>query len=483
MNQISSWCHHNKIQRLCNDSRHCHPGDCFVAYKTSAVDRRDFIDQVIASGASAIIYEANQADSRLADLAVPSLAISNLFQCLSEVAEAVYGNASRDMLTIGVTGTNGKSSIVYYLAQAFTLLKQSAAMIGTFGNGFIDHLALTENTTPGVIEAYRLLAEFKQQGADVVAMEVSSHALVENRLDGMSIDTAVFTQLSRDHLDFHGSMQAYAQAKQQLFEWPDLSCAVFNIDDSYGRQWASLYVETMNVIATSCDKSNDWPGDIIQLIDASMGERDTALIIATPWGELSTSTILLGDFNIANLLSVIAVLGSQGISLVQMQSIIPQLQPAPGRMQVYGGGKVARVVVDYAHTPDALQKALQALRPYCQGRLWCVFGCGGDRDQGKRPEMAAVAGQYADQIVVTNDNPRTESPQVITDEIMAGFKKADNVQLVHEREKAIALACQQAHINDIILVAGKGHESYQIIGNDRIAFDDREVVQRCLQGE
>ncbi|MDF1654204.1 MAG: UDP-N-acetylmuramoyl-L-alanyl-D-glutamate--2,6-diaminopimelate ligase [Coxiellaceae bacterium] len=483
MSAITDWCQQLQIEHLSIDSRAIHPGDCFVAYTTPTVDRRDFIEQVIACGAGAVIYEANQADSQLAHLPVPSLAIEHLDKHLAEVAAEVYGNASRDLLMIGITGTNGKSSCVYYLAQALSLLRQPTAMIGTVGNGFIDQLQLGENTTPGVIELYRMLAEYKQQDAEVVAMEVSSHALTEGRIADIAIDTAVFTQLSRDHLDYHGTMQAYAQAKKSLFEWPDLSHAIFNIDDAYGLKWANEYSDTVNVIATSCNPDNEWSGAIVKLTSIAVEATRTTFGVSTPWGEFSTSTTLLGDFNIANLLSVVAVMGSHGIDIGQIQEVIPQLQPAPGRMQVYGGGDVARVVVDYAHTPDALQKALQALRPYCKGKLWCVFGCGGDRDQGKRPQMAAMAEQYADQVIVTDDNPRTESAEMITQAIMSGFNQPKNVQLVHAREQAIALACQQAQIDDIILVAGKGHESYQIIGTERIVFDDREVVQRCLEGE
>ncbi|MDF1759982.1 MAG: UDP-N-acetylmuramoyl-L-alanyl-D-glutamate--2,6-diaminopimelate ligase [Coxiellaceae bacterium] len=481
--KIKSWFQANQVEQLCIDSRAVKRGDCFLAFRAPTCDRRDFIQQAIKLGAGSIIYEADGADDSIKQLPIAALAVLQLDKHLADIATEVYGNASRDLSMIGITGTNGKSSCVYYLAQAFSLLHQSAAMIGTVGNGFIDKLQLGNNTTPVVIELYQLLAEYRQQGAEVVAMEVSSHALTENRIADVAIDTAVFTQLSRDHLDYHGTMQAYAQAKKSLFEWPDLTNAVFNIDDPYGLQWANEYKERLNVIATSCKDDIEWSGAIVKLTSLSVEETQTIFSVSTPWGDFSASTSLLGDFNIANLLSVIAVLGLHNISIERMKQVIPQLQPAPGRMQVYGGGDVARVVVDYAHTPDALQKALQALRPYCKGQLWCVFGCGGDRDQGKRPQMAAAAEQYADCVIVTDDNPRTESAETITQAIMAGFSQPENVQIVHAREQAIALACQQAQIDDIILVAGKGHESYQIIGTDKIAFDDREVVQRCLEGE
>ncbi|MDF1795153.1 MAG: UDP-N-acetylmuramoyl-L-alanyl-D-glutamate--2,6-diaminopimelate ligase [Coxiellaceae bacterium] len=481
--KIKAWCNDNKIKNLCIDSRAVQKHDCFLAYCTPICDRREFIQQAITLGAGSIIYEADDADKNLSQLAIPALALKQLDKHLADVALEVYGNASRDMFMVGITGTNGKSSCVYYLTQALTLLQQPTAMVGTVGNGFIDQLEIGENTTPGVIELYRMLAEYKQQGAQAVAMEVSSHALSENRIENIAIDTAVFTQLSRDHLDYHGTMLAYAQAKKSLFEWSDLTHAIFNIDDSYGLQWANEYQDSLNVIATSCNGEVDWPGAMVKLTALSVEDAQTVFSVSTPWGDFSTSTALLGDFNIANLLSVIATLGSHDVGIGQLKEVIPLLQPAPGRMQVYGGGDVARVVVDYAHTPDALQKALQALRPYCKGQLWCVFGCGGDRDQGKRPQMAAAAEQYADRVIVTDDNPRTESAEMITQAILAGFNQPENVQLVHAREQAIALACQQAQIDDIILVAGKGHESYQIIGTDRVAFDDREVVQRCIQGE
>ncbi len=478
MQVVEAWCERHAIVSLSINSRIVKQGDCFLAYVNSLCDRRDYIDQAIERGAAAILYEAASAPAALADLSVPSLAVEGLVGQLSDIARCVYGSVSDELLVTAVTGTNGKSSIVYCLAQALNQVNQCSAMLSTFGNGFIDDLTLGDNTTPGVVDLYGLLAQYKKQGATALAMEASSHALAEGRMAGLSIDVGIFTQLSRDHLDFHGSMEAYAQAKRRLFEWPDLRCGIFNIDDATGLQWAKQYQLRYDVIATSCDAKVQWSGACVRLLDADLALGDSRLLIDTPWGKLNTTTQLLGEFNLSNLLAVIALLGWLDCSLAQIATLVPTLQPAPGRMQVFGDAM--KVVVDYAHTPDALQKALQALRPYCQAKLWCVFGCGGDRDKGKRPTMAKVAEQYSDQVIVTDDNPRTESSDAILADIKVGFSSQAQYQVVADRKQAIERACQQAVAGDVILVAGKGHEPYQIIGDQRLPFDDCEVVQASL---
>lgn len=479
MSSLQQWCQHQSIKALSINSQTCQVGDCFLAYKTHLCDRRDFIDQAIAAGAGAVIYEAENADPALADLSVPSFAIKNMVDQLAEIAICVYGNASEAVTMIGVTGTNGKSSIVYYLSQALNGLQQKTAMLGTFGNGFIDELKLGANTTPGVVDLYQSLRNYHQRGAQNIAMEVSSHALVEGRVAGISFDIAVFTQLSRDHLDFHGTMQAYQAAKQKLFDWPGLKAAVFNIDDAVGLQWAQAYKDQYAVIATSCSSDMQWDGQCVVLRNYVLANTETRLTIDTPWGVLNTHTMLLGQFNISNLLAVIAVLGWVGVTIDDIATLIPAIKPAPGRMQVFGESK--RLVVDYAHTPDALEKALQALRPYTAGELWCVFGCGGDRDAGKRPQMAAVAEQFSDHVIVTDDNPRHENNQAIVADIMVGFTHADAVEVVHDRQQAIESVYQKMQDGDIALIAGKGHEPYQIIGDCKQTFDDRAIANALCQ--
>lgn len=475
---LQSWCQQHDITSLCIDSRSVKPGDCYVAYVNAHCDRRDFVSQAIELGASTVLYEAGQANASLAALSVPSFAVSSLYDSLASIAASVYGDSAQQMEVIAVTGTNGKSSIVYYLAQALTLLKHKTAMLGTFGNGFVGELTAGENTTPGVVELYQQLSDFKRRGAVAVALEASSHALVEGRLSGLAIDAAIFTQLSRDHLDFHGTMENYKAAKQKLFDWPGLKCGIFNIDDPIGKEWAHDYQAHYDVIATSCELRPRTFDHTIQLKSATITPTGTNLVVNTQAGQLEVTTRLLGEFNLSNLLAVIALLVWRDERLSDIAEVVAKIQPAPGRMQVIGGS--IKAVVDYAHTPDALLKALQALRPYCQGQLWCVFGCGGDRDRGKRSQMAAIAEQYADQVVVTDDNPRTEDGDVIVNAIIEGFSGNGRYHVERDRAKAIELVCEQAKAGDVILIAGKGHEAYQIVGKQRMPFDDCDVVRSFL---
>lgn len=462
---------------LAADARQLQSGEVFLAYLTPTCDRRHYIADAVAAGAAAILYEAEGFSGEL-PATVPAIAVPHLSAKLGILADRYYQQPSAHLPVIGVTGTNGKSSIVHFLAQAFDALAKPAAMIGTLGNGRQGLLEKSKNTTPSVLDVHRLCRQFLQQAVEVVAMEVSSHALVQGRVQGLRFDTAVFTQLSRDHLDYHRDMASYAKAKQQLFEQPGLKRAVFNVDDAYGTKWAQHYADRLHVVTTSCRA--DHPSATVKLKQWQRLPGGYAITVQTPWGEVATSLHLLGDFNLSNVLAVIAVLGLQGFAMTEVALVLRSLSSVPGRMQCFGGQGQAQVVVDYAHTPDALEKALQSLRPFCSGRLFCVFGCGGERDVGKRPLMAATAERWADCLILTDDNPRGEDPGQIIRDMLKGLLADDHVAVVHQRDQAIKQAIAQASSGDVVLVAGKGHETEQIIGSDVWLSDDREWVQQAL---
>ena len=324
------------------------------------------------------------------------------------------------------------------------------------------------------------MADFRQQGAEAVAMEVSSHSLVQDRVQGVAFDIAVFTNLTRDHLDYHGTMENYANAKRSLFEKPGLNYAVINLDDDYGQQFLSLLPKTLKIYGyTITNKNSAVP--TISATDIKMTAKGFSAHIKTPWGEGVLRSHLLGRFNLSNLLAVLTTLNLLKVPFAKTLDYVSALKTVPGRMQVFGGGKLPTVVVDYAHTPDALEKALTALREHCQGKLWCVFGCGGDRDRGKRPLMAQVAERFSDHVIVTDDNPRQEEPQRIIEDIVKGLLCPWAAEIVQDRATAIAHVIHSAQAGDVVLIAGKGHENYQIIGTEKLPFSDSEQVQTQLE--
>lgn len=463
------------IRELTLDSRKVRPGDLFLAVPGLAQDGRAHIADAIARGAAAVAYEAEGAAAMTAQSAelVP---IRGLAGQLSAIAGRFYGEPSRGLRLVGVTGTNGKTSVSQLLAQALDLLGERCGIVGTLGTGFYDALQSGRHTTPDPVAVQATLADLKQAGARAVAMEVSSHGLDQGRVAALDFDVAVYTNLSRDHLDYHCSMEAYGAAKAKLFAWPELKCRVINLDDDFGRQLASEERES-RLIGYSLSNADAY----LYCREASFDDHGVRARLVTPQGEGHLRSPLLGRFNLSNLLAVVGALLGLDYPLDEILRVLPQLQGPVGRMQRFGGEQLPLVVVDYAHTPDALEKVLEALRPHVTGRLLCLFGCGGDRDRGKRPLMAAVAERLADAVLVTDDNPRTEDPAQILADIRAGFAKPEVVEFVHGRGEAIARLIAAARVGDVVLLAGKGHEDYQEIAGVRHAFSDLAEAEKALQ--
>ncbi|MGH8214658.1 MAG: UDP-N-acetylmuramoyl-L-alanyl-D-glutamate--2,6-diaminopimelate ligase [Rhodanobacteraceae bacterium] len=403
--------------------------------------------------------------------------IEHLRTHLGEISSRFYGDPSASMTVIGVTGTNGKTSTVQLLAQAFAHLGRRAATIGTLGAGLQGTLHAGERTTPDVIRVHGLLAEFRDAGASHVAMEVSSHALDQHRVDGVHFDVAVFTNLTRDHLDYHGTMDNYGAAKARLFAWPELHAAVVNVDDAFGRALAEKLPPGVQPLRYA-----------LEVGDAELRARNVHthsdgidFELATPWGSGTVRSRLLGRFNVANLLAVAGVLGALEVPFARIMAALETLQPVPGRMSRIGGGALPLVVVDYSHTPDALEQALGTLRAHCEGKLICVFGCGGERDAGKRPLMGAIAERLADLAIVTDDNPRGENGDAIVAQILAGMRAPDRAIVERDRAHAIGLALARAAAGDVVLLAGKGHEAYQESAGVKRPFDDLQVASAALE--
>jgi UDP-N-acetylmuramoyl-L-alanyl-D-glutamate--2,6-diaminopimelate ligase len=420
----------------------------------------------------------------------PAIWIDNLREKLGSIASRFFGDPSRSMTVVGVTGTNGKTSTVHLLAQALHHAGHAVATIGTLGAGFVGAVAEGARTTPDAIAVQGLLATFRDEGATHVAMEVSSHALDQGRVNAVAFDLAVFTNLTRDHLDYHGTMQAYGAAKERLFAWPGLDAAIINVDDPFGRALASRIAAAGTKDGAVRNASANAPVLIRYGVD-----RDDADVVAsaietttqglrfhlkTQWGEGDVSTRLLGRFNVSNLLAVVACLGCLGFAFDAIQTALAKLDPVAGRMNRIGGEALPLVVVDYAHTPDAIEQALTSLRGHTHGRLICVFGCGGERDAGKRPEMGRIAEALADVVIVTDDNPRGEDGDAIIAGIVGGLANPERATIERDRRKAIALAIGAARAGDIVLIAGKGHEPYQEIGGVRHPFDDLAVARDVL---
>ena len=464
-----------KAGNLCLDSRAVQPGDIFVALKGHQVDGRDYIPAAIGRGAAAILHEAG----KVGPLAVPAVGVENLAVLTGEIAHRVYGRPSERLWLCGITGTNGKTSVSTWIAQAMNAMDCKCAVIGTLGSGFLDDLTPSANTTPDAIGVHRDLARFVAGGAVACAMEVSSIGLDQGRVNGAVIDTAVFTNLTRDHLEYHGSMETYAAAKAQLFERNGLKSAVINLDDAFGRQLAARCAGRpgLRLIGVSLD-GHVCDGENLVASELTMTATGLAFTLAGRRVEAP----LIGRYNAENLLAVIGALMVADESLDDILPLLRRLTPPPGRMQTLGGTDSPLVVVDYAHTPDALEKALTTLRDVAQvrgGKLMCVFGCGGDRDPGKRPLMGAMAEQFADTVRVTSDNPRSESPQAIIDAIIAGMKRPPQIEI--DRGRAIAAAIAEADARDVVLLAGKGHEPYQEVAGVRHPFSDIEQARLALE--
>ncbi|MGY4826035.1 UDP-N-acetylmuramoyl-L-alanyl-D-glutamate--2,6-diaminopimelate ligase [Stutzerimonas chloritidismutans] len=462
------------IRELTLDSRKVRGGDLFLAVPGLQFDGRDHIEDAVARGAAAVAYEAEGLDQSLTDNAV-MVPVLHLAEQLSAIAGRFYGEPSRSLRVVGVTGTNGKTSVSQLIAQALDRLGEPCGIIGTLGTGFHGQLELGRHTTPDAIGVQATLANLKQEGARAVAMEVSSHGLDQRRVAALDFDVAVFTNLSRDHLDYHGSMDAYGAAKARLFEVPGLSCRVINLDDAFGRVLAGEERESRLITYSLED-----PTAYLFCAEARLDDDGIHARLITPQGERSLRSPLLGRFNVSNVLAAAGALLGMDYPLDEILAVLPELQGPAGRMQRLGGGDHPLIVVDYAHTPDALEKVLTALRPHARGRLLCLFGCGGDRDTGKRPLMAEVAERLADGVVVTDDNPRNEAPEQILEGIRSGFSNPAAVTFSHGRAQAVASLIAAARAEDVVVLAGKGHEDYQEVRGERLPFSDLEEACRAL---
>ncbi len=466
-----------EITGLALDSRQVKRGDLFFACAGGRVHGMRFIDEVVRAGAAAVVYDAESAVTPPgAKSDVPLIAVQRLADQLGPIAARFHRQPSRDLAVIGITGTNGKTSCCHYLAQAFSADGTPCGVLGTLGYGVYGALRPGSYTTPDALTLQQELARLRDAGVGRVVMEVSSHALVEGRTLGVDFAAAVFTNLSHDHLDYHGDLDSYGRAKRQLFTVPGLRFAVINRSDSFGRKLIDDFGAQLACTSFALGEAADVSGKIVASSTAGM-----TLAIRSRWGEGTLQVGLLGRFNAENLLAVLAVLLLMDVPFDEAMRRAGALRPVPGRMERFGGGPgQALAIVDYAHTPDALSQVLSTLRAHCAGRLICVFGCGGERDRGKRPLMGAVAARHADHIILTNDNPRGEEPGAIIAEILAGIPSMAGVDVVPDRGEAIRAALAMASAGDIVLVAGKGHEDYQQIGEQRLPFSDRAVVGAAM---
>jgi len=463
---------------LVQDSRELRAGDAFIAIGGFGTHGLNFAARARAAGAAAVLFEPPAP----ADLPAPAdaIAVPGLRARLGEMADRFHQRVSASMTVVGVTGTNGKTSIVQLLAQAWQLRGVTAATIGTLGAGLHGQVVATGFTTPLVLRLHSLLADMQATGAQAVAMEVSSHALDQGRVDGVHFDVAVFTNLTRDHLDYHGDMAAYGAAKLRLFQWPGLKAAVVNLDDAFGRELHATLASAgaISVVGLS---SRGGAAASVRAENLTLDTSGIGFDLLIGDARHPVHSPLLGRFNVDNLLAVAGTLHALGDEPARIADTLGQLQPIHGRMNRLGGDGRPLVVIDYAHTPDALEQALTSLRAHAPQRLVCVFGCGGERDRGKRAQMAAVAQAHADRVIVTDDNPRGEDGDQIVAQILAGFAQPQQVLVQRDRAAAIARAIGEAGPHDIVLVAGKGHESYQEIAGVQYPFDDTLVARGCLE--
>ncbi len=480
------------VRNLCLDTRQLKTGDAFIALAGIKVDGRNFIAKAIELGAAVILVEADKNWQGIDWLgAVPVIAIDDLPSRVSEIAGRFFGDPSKKIPLIGITGTNGKTTCSLLAAQLLAQLQKRSAVIGTIGYGLLDTsviaplaqqislLTSTGLTTPDPISLQRILNELVMGGAASVAIEVSSHSLQQKRVAGAQFTTAIFTNLTQDHLDYHGDLQSYGNVKAQLLQMPQLRTAIINLDDSWASSLAKKAPSGVSVISYSIEKVADVYASAVAL--HAQGVRAH---LHTPWGEADIDSPLLGQFNLSNLLAVIAALGAQGFTLAQILPFVVQLEPAPGRMQLVTVDQAAQeiqVIVDYAHTPDALENTLSAIHQHKAGRVWTVFGCGGDRDKSKRQQMGKIAERLSDYVIVTNDNPRSEDPSTIVAEIVRGMNHPSGCLVIADRAQAIDFAVQQAKAGDIVLIAGKGHEDYQIFATQTLPFSDSKHARLSLQ--
>jgi UDP-N-acetylmuramoyl-L-alanyl-D-glutamate--2,6-diaminopimelate ligase len=500
-----------RVNDVTLDSRAVTAGSLFLACRGRTHHGLKFASEAIARGAKAVLYESSgpgeplQPPERIAAQLGNGIfvaAVPQLSRHVGVIADRFFAAPSQALTVAGITGTNGKTTCAWLLTQALQHVNRPAAYMGTLGYGVPPKLTTTEHTTSDAVSVHRQLAELRQLGAECVCMEVSSHAVDQERVAGVRFNTAAFTNLTRDHLDYHGTMEAYGAAKARLFDWPSLANRIVNIDDPFGAKLA-LRTSQARLVVTSrtcgaglgtsaragagsipgADTSTIPHSGFVRAVRTVPESAGLRIAVASSWGETELKVPLVGEFNVDNVLTVLAVLLSWGIPLGRASGALEQCRAPSGRMELFGGTRAAPLaIVDYAHTPDALAKALQGARLHCRGRLRVVFGCGGDRDAGKRPLMGAIATELADEVIVTDDNPRTEDPARIVADILDGVTDKATLEVEHDRARAIALALRRSSPEDVVLIAGKGHEDYQIHGELRRAFSDQAVVSAELAG-
>ena len=469
------------ISGIASDSRQVAVGYLFIAWEAQGEHGGKYIQQAIANGAVAILLgvndsaDAKQYLSTVSDVPVFVVSANNL--TIGEVAARYYDTPSLKLKLTGITGTNGKTSCSHYLAQ---LRQGLCAVVGTLGNGLPDALQNTQNTTPGPIDLQALLNDFVQQKITSVAMEVSSHALDQQRVSGCHFESAIFTNLTQDHLDYHGDMASYANTKMKLFQLADLNVAVINLNDAFAPQLINALPESCNLISYGINIKKPDDGLYLSAVNVQAVSSGTEFTLNSSWGSVPVSLPLFGDFNVQNILAVMAVLLNENVAFDDLLKRVSLVKAVAGRMEVFTNTKGADVVVDYAHTPDALEQSLMTLRKHYSGRLICIFGCGGDRDKDKRPIMGRIAEQLSDKVILVDDNPRYEDPEQIIADIQHGMTHLDKVNVIRDRSEAILSQLAQSTSNDVILLAGKGHESYQQLGDIKKYYSDRETVQQLL---
>lgn len=476
------------------DSRTVAAGGLFLACAGRRTHGLAALPQALARGARAVLWEPvpGITEPSVPD-GVATLPIKDLAQHASEIASRFFGGPSAKLAVTGITGTNGKTTTAWLVAQALSRCRLPAAYMGTLGVGRApEAIVAGEYTTADAVSVQRQLAAMQAAGAQCVAMEVSSHALDQHRVAAVKFRVAAFTNLTRDHLDYHGTMEAYGAAKARLFDLPHLGCGVVNVDDAFGATLARRHVNSLPLVLTARTAGGLAVIDECRAIDGATRAFTAARVCSRPEGLAFTlearvgegvvshhevTLPLIGEFNVDNVLLALGILDSLDVELTEALAALSSISAPPGRMEAIVAPGRALAIVDYAHTPDALAKALRAARSHCPGRLNVVFGCGGDRDAGKRPLMASVAAEMADDIVITDDNPRSEPAAGIVEDILAGLPQGRRATVIHDRGSAIRHALERATAGDVVLVAGKGHEDYQIVGTERRHFSDRELIQ------
>ncbi|MDB6096970.1 MAG: UDP-N-acetylmuramoyl-L-alanyl-D-glutamate--2,6-diaminopimelate ligase [Francisellaceae bacterium] len=460
----------------------------YVALENDAAKRNSYIQEAIQKKAQAILVDCEVENFNLKLNGTPLFKVDNLKKKLPDLAQLFYQSPSKELNVIGITGTNGKTSITYYIKQILDLLGHKVASIGTLGAMYQNKIITTQHTTPDILTLNKLLRKFLNEGIKTIALEVSSHALHQGRVKGISFTTAIFSNLTQDHLDYHHTLENYAKEKEKLFLEFSPCNSIINCDDDFGYQLfkklKNLYQENKrNLLGFSLNQESKLikQENLNFTKNIKLSNNFTEAILVTPWGELEIKTEIIGLFNLSNICSAVLALLAQGIRLEDLSAVIPKVKPAPGRMMKLSEKNKPLIVIDFAHTPDALAQTLKSLRPYCQGKLWCVFGCGGDRDRSKRSIMGSIVESLADNLLITQDNSRSENPEQIIQDIVQDLKFKNKTTIELDRYNAIKKAILSAKPDDIVLIAGKGHEQYQYLKDQVIPFCDNQVAQQILR--